>query len=105
MTVVIYEDKNGKRLFQDWFWSLRDLKTQARVESRIRRLTLGHLGDFKAVGQNLLELRLNFGPGYRIYCGRVKDEIILLLCGGDKGTQKRDIQRAARLLADYTERT
>lgn len=105
MTVEIYEDSNGKRPFQEWFWTLKDTKTQARIETRLRRLNLGQLGDYKVVGPHLLELRLHWGPGYRIYCSRLKNKIILLLCGGDKRSQKKDIQRAIQYLADYQERS
>lgn len=105
LSVEIYEDRNGKRPFAAWFSSLRDIKTQARVESRLRRLTLGNFGDHKLIGHGIIELRLDFGPGYRVYCSRRGNTIVLLLCGGDKSTQQQDIEKAKAYLADYGERS
>ena len=78
---------------------------QARVEARLRRLSLGFLGDHRQVGGGVFELRLDFGPGFRIYFARLGHSIILLLCGGDKSSQKRDIEQAKAYLADYKERS
>ena len=100
----IYEDRNGNRPFSDWLYALRDVKTQARLESRIRRLGLGDMGDFRILSGGLIELRLDFGPGYRVYCSRIENRIILLLYGGDKSTQNSDIRKAREYLADYRER-
>ena len=105
ITVEIYQNRNGNCPFTDWLYALRDVKTQARIESRVRRLSLGHMGDYRSVGNGIIELRLDFGPGYRVYCSRVGNTIILLLCGGDKHTQRRDIARAKRYLIDDKEHT
>ena len=103
-TVDIYLDKNGRQPFTEWFRTLRDIRTQARVENRLRRLSLGLLGDYRAVGGGVYELRLDFGPGFRIYFTR-SGNTITLLCAGNKSTQNRDIERAQGYLADYKERT
>lgn len=103
-TVEIYLAQNGRQPFIEWFRSLRDIRTQARVENRLRRLNLGLMGDHRAVGGGVYELRLDFGPGYRVYFTR-SGNTITLLCAGSKHTQKRDIERAQGYLADYKERT
>ena len=76
-----------------WFKSLRDVKAQARIQTRINRLTIGLLGDVKFFG-GIGEVRIDYGPGYRIYFVQRGNELIILLSGGDKGTQERDIKRA-----------
>lgn len=85
------------REFALWRSGLRDSVTRKRIGARIDRLAFGHLGDVKAVGDGVSELRLDFGPGYRLYFVRRGDVLIVLLCGGDKATQARDIDRAKRL--------
>ena len=104
-TVEIYVAPNGKQPFTEWFRTLRDIRTQARVETRLRRLNLGLLGDHRPVGGGVFELRLDFGPGLRIYFARLEHTITLLLCGGDKSTQHRDIERAKAHLASHKERS
>lgn len=103
--VEIYQAENGKQPFNEWFRTLGDIRTQARIETRLRRLSLGLLGDNRSVGGGIFELRLDFGPGFRIYFARLGHHMILLLCGGDKRTQKRDIEQAQFYLADYKERS
>ena len=103
--VEIYVARNGNQPFADWFNALRDIKTQARIEARLRRIGLGLFGDHRPVGGGVLEMRLDFGPGFRIYYTRVAQDVVLLLCGGDKSTQRRDIQRAISYLTDYKERS
>jgi len=83
--------------FQNWFGQLRDLRAADRIVARIRRLTLGNLGDVKPVGEGVSELRIDYGPGYRLYFIQRGSEFILLLCGGDKNTQSKDIERAKKL--------
>ena len=102
-TVEIYVAQSGRQPFIEWFETLRDVRTQARIEARLRRLSLGHLGDHRPISGGVIELRLDFGPGFRIYFTRVTANVLLLLCGGDKSTQQRDIQRAITYLTDYKE--
>ena len=83
--------------YHEWFHSLRDRAAKARIDIRIRRLSLGNPGDAKSVGRGVSELRVNYGPGYRVYFTRRKDIIIVLLCGGDKSTQRADIKMAQDL--------
>jgi putative addiction module killer protein len=89
--------ENGKVPFDHWFESLGDLKMQVAVDSRLARVRVGHFGDCKNVGAGVFELRINAGPGLRIYFGEYRKQIIVLLGGGDKSTQARDIQTAQRL--------
>ena len=105
MRIEIYQQRSGHQPFVQWLYSLRDVKTQARVESRVRRLSLDHWGDHKNLGGGIIELRLDFGPGYRVYCSRVGEATVILLAGGDKSSQQRDIDKARRYLTDYRERT
>ena len=84
-------------VFADWFAGLRDRNARARVTVRIRRLSLGNPGDVRPVGEGVSEMRIDYGPGYRVYFIRRGDAIVLLLCGGDKRTQDRDIAHAIEL--------
>ena len=80
-----------------WFEGLRDRAAQFRIGARIRRVSLGNYGDIKPVGEGVAELRIQFGPGYRVYLTQRGDTVIILLAGGDKSTQRRDIERAQEL--------
>ena len=80
-----------------WFASLRDRTARARIDIRIRRMSLGNLGDVKAVGAGVSELRIDYGPGYRIYFVQRGTQLVVLLAGGDKGSQSRDIAMAHEL--------
>lgn len=80
--------------FLDWFDGLRDQQARARIAKRLDRLIEGNPGDVKAVGEGVSELRVDYGPGYRVYYIERKSVLIILLCGGDKSTQDRDIKRA-----------
>ncbi len=84
-------------VFAAWFTGLRDRQARARVTVRIRRLSLGNPGDVRPVGEGVSEMRIDYGPGYRVYFVRRGDVIVLLLCGGDKRTQDRDISHAIEL--------
>jgi len=84
-------------VFAAWFGALRDVNAKARILTRIRRLSLGNPGDVKAVGQGISELRVDYGPGYRIYFAHRGATLVILLAGGDKGTQRQDIALAREL--------
>ena len=83
--------------FIKWFSRLKDKKARARIAIRIRRVSLGNLGDVKPVGDGISELRIDYGPGYRVYFTQRNNQLIILLAGGDKTTQTSDIQKAKKL--------
>ena len=87
-------------LYADWFRGLRDRAARARIDVRLRRLSLGNPGDVKAVGDGVSELRIDFGPGYRVYFVQRGELLIVLLAGGDKSTQNKDISAAKTLARD-----
>ena len=89
----------------DWLASLADLKARARIAARLDRLSLGNFGDCKALREGVSELRIDWGPGYRVYYAMVGRTCVLLLCGGDKRRQSSDIRRAIEYLKDFKERT
>ena len=97
----IYKTDEGKVPFIDWLNSIKDAKTQRRIRLRIDRLIDGNFGDSKSVGDNLFELRLFFGPGYRVYYTIEEDTLVILLTGGDKSSQSEDIKKAKLYLKDY----
>jgi putative addiction module killer protein len=96
-----YITDNGISPFAEWFMSLRDRRAQSKIELRLRRMELGNWGDCKALGSGLYELRVDTGPGYRIYFGEVGATVVLLLCGGDKSTQDKDIKKAQLYWSRY----
>jgi putative addiction module killer protein len=100
-----YVSRTGKDIFDDWLSRLRDTRTQAKVVTRINRLAAGNFGDCKPLRHGLCELRIDWGPGYRVYYAMLGTVGVLLLCGGDKRKQSSDINRALEYLKDYKERT
>ncbi|MEG4283074.1 type II toxin-antitoxin system RelE/ParE family toxin [Microcoleus sp. A006_D1] len=96
-----YIRPDGRIPFLEWYYSLRDGKAQVKIDARLERVILGNLGDYKSVGQGVFELRINYGPGYRIYFRQVGETIVLLLCSGDKSTQEQDILKAKEYSTDY----
>jgi len=84
-------------VFSEWLASLRDAKAVARIDVRIRRLSLGNYGDAKSVGGGVRELRIDYGPGYRVYFVQRRKVVVILLCGGDKRSQDADIAPAKKL--------
>jgi putative addiction module killer protein len=84
-------------VFGRWLRDLRDVQAKARINARIRRVSLGLIGDVKPVGDGVAELRIDYGPGYRLYFIRRGEAVLLLLVGGDKDSQERDIRRAQRM--------
>lgn len=87
-----------------WLEGLSDRAARARVQARLARVATGNFGDFKQLGDRVLEMRIDWGPGYRIYFSRDGEVVVLLLCGGDKRTQQKDIKRAKSYLNDYETR-
>ena len=99
-----YLEPDGRSPFSDWLTGLRDIRARARIRTRLERVSLGNLVDCASVGGGVLEMRLFHGPGYRIYFGREAANIVVLLSGGVKDTQRRDIRRAKTMWADYRKR-
>lgn len=89
-----YKLPNGKSPFVEWITHFKDKVTRIRIERRLERMELGHYGDCEPVGEGVYELRLHFGSGYRVYFVEQGDEVLILLCGGDKSTQSEDIRLA-----------
>jgi len=86
--------------FKEWVSGLKDARARARVAARVRRVELGNFGDSKSVGAGVSEMRIDHGPGYRLYFTVRDQSLILLLCGGDKRTQVSDIRRAQRMVSE-----
>lgn len=99
-----YQSEQGVEPLTQWLSSLRDKTVQARLRMRLKRLEVGNFGDCEPVGEGVLELREHFGAGYRIYCGRHGQKVVILLCAGDKKTQARDIAQAHRYWLDWQRR-
>jgi putative addiction module killer protein len=105
MEIHHYINPTGRDLFDEWLSQLGDTRTQAKIAVRIDRLAAGNLGDCKPLREGLWELRIDWGPGYRIYYAMTGKESVLLLNGGDKRRQAADIERALGFLKNYKERT
>ena len=105
-TVIVYETVDGKRPFADWINMFRDNRLKARINNRISRLSLGLYGDWKRLSnaQGISELRLDFGSGYRVYFAEYDDAIVILLCAGDKRSQRNDIEQAMNYWRDFRSR-
>lgn len=101
-TVIVYKTQGDEEPFTEWLFSLRDKITRHRIETRIDRIGQGNYGDYKRF-QGIIELRLDFGKGYRLYCGEDGDMLVVLLIGGDKGSQDKDIKKASEYWRDYHE--
>jgi putative addiction module killer protein len=99
--VVFYADENGNEPFQVWLAALRDTKGRRRILNRLLRVQQGNYGDVEPVGDGLSELRLFFGPGYRVYFGEDGENIVVILCGGDKDSQPQDIENAKAYWQEY----
>ena len=99
--IQVYQTSSGREPFNEWLNSIQDIETQARIRARLERLEDGNLGNCQSVGDGVFELRIHFGAGYRIYFGQIGNTIILLLCGGDKSSQRRDIERAKTYWLEY----
>ena len=105
--LVYYTTRNGKCPFLAWQDKLKDVMTQARIDKRLREVAKGYYGDYKLLGNGLMELRLSFGKGYRIYCAEYEQVVIVILHGGTKNTKKeqsQDIAKAKAYLQDFLTR-
>jgi len=103
--IQIYQTGGRKQPFAEWIEALADAQARARIQARLARVALGNFGDHKPVGSGVIELRIDWGPGYRVYLARVGFALLILLCGGDKTTQEEDINRAKSYLADFKARS
>ena len=99
-----YITPDGRNPFAEWLSSLRDLNAVVKIEQRLDRVRLGNLGNSKSVGEGVCELKIDFGPGYRVYFGQFGSTIVLILCGGDKSSQEQDIRKAKEYWKEYEER-
>ncbi len=99
--IAIFQLDNGEEPFSDWVDNLNDLSARAIIRNRVNRLKMGNFGDSKFIGSGVCELKINFGPGYRIYFGKQDQTVIILLCGGDKSTQVTDIQKAIKYWSQF----
>lgn len=99
--VVFYQDATGNEPFNDWINGLRDAKTRRRILQRVYRVQSGNYGDHKPLKDGVFELRLHFGSGYRVYFAEEGERIVVLLCGGDKSMQERDIEKAKTYWKEY----
>ena len=95
------KDIRKTEIFLKWFTTLRDSRARARIFKRIERLAEGNPGDVKPIGEGCSEMRIDYGPGYRVYFKDTGREIIILLCGGDKSTQQADIIEAKKIAGNY----
>jgi putative addiction module killer protein len=103
VALEIFVTERGRKPFIEWLHALDDVKARALIRTRLNRLRLGHFGDCNSVGNSVYELRIDYGPGYRIYFGRAGIKVILLLCAGTKRSQDRDIERAKRYWKTHLE--
>lgn len=99
-----YQTLTGKMPFMEWMKNIKDSTMRHRVRRRLDRLELGHYGDYRPLGDGICELRLDFGPGYRVYFAEEDSVIIILLCGGDKSGQVKDIETAKGYWKELSER-
>lgn len=99
-----YLTDDGRNPFREWLEELRDRQARAKIRVRLNRIRLGNFGDCKSVGGGVSELRIPHGPGYRVYYGRRGNTVVILLYGGDKKTQTKDITRAKLYWNDYLRR-
>ena len=102
--ISVYERADGTRPFDEWMIELRDRRAIARIDARVTRLQGGNPGDYKSVGEGVYELRIDYGPGYRLYFAFAGNHLILLLLGGDKRSQQTDIANAIKYWEDHQRR-
>ncbi|MEZ4754781.1 MAG: type II toxin-antitoxin system RelE/ParE family toxin [Bdellovibrionota bacterium] len=98
---LVYAD--GSSPFKEWFYGLKDERARAKIHARILRLERGNFGDFKFLGEGVYELRIHYNPGFRIYFGRRNNRTVVIINGGIKKSQRKDIQKAKELWKDYSD--
>jgi putative addiction module killer protein len=103
--ILRYVTDSGKDVFGEWLATLKDARARAKIAARVARLAAGNFGDCKALRDGVWEVRIDCGPGYRVYYAMLEETSALLLCGGDKRKQTADIKRAIEYLNDYKRRT
>jgi putative addiction module killer protein len=103
-TLKIYETRRRSEPLTEWLNSLKDQKARIAIRMRLDRMRLGNFGYCEAIGEGVSEMKIDLGPGYRVYFGMIGRTIVLLLCGGDKRTQDKDIRRALEFFRDHKER-
>ena len=101
--LVAFRTEDGRVPFDEWLCDLHDPRAAVRILARLVRVRCGNLGDCKAVGDGVSELRVDYGPGYRVYLGQQGQTLVVLLCGGDKRTQARDIRLAKQYWYQFKE--
>lgn len=102
MTLQYYENEDGKEPFIEWLEALKDQSSILRIRKRLRRMESNNLGNYKSVGSKVFELKLDFGPGFRIYFAFLDKQHIILLLGGTKKQQQKDINQAKQYWADFS---
>jgi putative addiction module killer protein len=105
MELRFYQTADRRQPFAEWLAALDDRQARARIRVRLARLAAGNYGDIESVGEGVMELRIDWGPGYRVYFARAGQLVVLLLCAGDKRTQDKDIKRAKDYFKDYKARS
>ena len=104
LDVFRYRNEDGREPVTEWLNQVRDKSAQARIRIRLRQLQAGNFGDSSAVGEGVVELRIHIGAGYRVYCARHGQFVAILLCGGDKSSQPKDIRRAKEFWTEWKRR-
>lgn len=99
--IRLYKTPTGRCPFDKWFSDLKNTKAQVAVDLRLQRLRMGNFGYCASVGDGVFELKIDLGPGYRVYYGKIGLKIILLLCAGDKKSQQKDIEKAKKYFQDF----
>ena len=100
-TLKVFCIPNGRQPFVEWLTNLRDERAAARIKARLARVRLGNFGNTRSVGDGVQELKIDYGPGYRVYFAQVGNELVVLLCGGDKRSQNEDIKTAKEYWRSY----
>ena len=103
-TISEYTDERGKSPYAEWLHSLRDVRAKAKIIMQVDKIELNLFGDVKPIGEGLSELRIHYGPGYRVYYVQEARQVFLLLCGGDKSAQSKDIKKAKAYWKDHKRR-